>query len=176
MHPVNIIKENPVAALGIAVLALIAWVAVDLANPPHPKKLSTESQPTVNELPLPGPPSSVVVADDGLEWSLPLVRTTISTVVLPSVKPGMKRHEVEGFLGIPKVDQIQPMTRANGRTTYSTAYEFDDIGPPSTIRPIQPLPRAQTQPQPPRLTIAFVFDATKPGHPLIDILFPDPLF
>ena len=172
MHPVSFIKENPVTALGIAILALVAWVAVDLANAPQPGKRASESQTVVIEMPLPGPPGSVAVAD-GLNSTLPFVRATVSTVVLPSVKPGMKRHEVEGFLGIPKVDQIQPMTRANGRTTYSTAYEFDDMGPPSTIRPIQPMPRAQSQP---RLTIAFVFDATKPGHPLIDILFPDPLF
>ena len=89
----------------------------------------------------------------------------------------MKRVEVERVLGLPTPDQIHPVTLNNGRMTYSTADEFDDLGPPMTIRPIQSRPRTLPQPtRPERSLVAFVFDAAAPGHPLIDIQFSDPLF
>jgi hypothetical protein len=175
MRPLSFVKDNPVTVLGVALLALTTWVAVDLANALAPRKQAAESRASANELPLPAQPSAVAVADGVEPASFP-ARPPVSTVVLPNVKPGMTRYEVEGFLGTPTPDQIQPVTRANGRVTYSTAYELDDIGPPMTIRPIQPRPRSQPQARPDRLMIAFVFDANQPGHPLIDILFPDPLF
>jgi hypothetical protein len=90
----------------------------------------------------------------------------------------MKRVEVESFLGPPTPDRIQPVTMHDGRMTYSTAYELalSDIGPPMTIRPIRPQPRIATGANAARSLIAFVFDAAEPGHPLVDILYPDPLF
>jgi len=172
------IKENPVAVLGIGLIALVVWVAADLATAPRPKRETAESFAPANELPLPGSPTNVVVADgrDGSR-TLSALRTTVSADVLPNLKPGMNRHEVEGFLGSPAPDRIQTIIAADGRKTYSTAYEFGDLAPPMTIRPIQPMPRPRAEtPHADRLTIAFVFDATKPGHPLIDIIYPDPLF
>jgi hypothetical protein len=179
MSPLSFIKENPITVLGVAVLALLTWVAVDFSKVPAPKKPTAEPQALANELPLPGPPTEVAVADPGKEVPLtfPPGKNAVSTLVLPLVKPGMKRVEVESFLGPPTPDRIQPVTLSNGRMTYCTAYELDDLGPPMTIRPIHPRPRAPVQPpRSPRSLIAFVFDAGEPGHPLVDILFPDPLF
>jgi hypothetical protein len=172
------IRDNPVAVLGAGFLALVIWVAADLATAPGPKLQTSESLAPAGELPLPGAPTDVVVTDGRQNERRTLsVRTTVPTEVLPHVKPGMNRHEVEGFLGRPDPDQIQPITSTNGRMTYSMAYEFDDLGPLMTIRPIQPRPRMHVEPSPGgRLTIAFVFDAARPGHPLIDIIYPDPLF
>lgn len=171
------IKENPVSVLAVGLLALVIWIAADLATVAKPKRQTVESFAPANELPLPGSPSDVVVAD-GREGGPTLsVRNAIPTDVLPHVKPGMNRHEVEGFLGRPAPGQIQPISSVNGRMTYSTAYEFDDMGAPMTIRPIKAHPRSPAESPPSaRLTIAFVFDAARPGHPLIDIIFPDPLF
>jgi hypothetical protein len=168
------IRENPVVLLGGGLVALVIWVAADLVNAPRPKGRTAESLAPADELPLPGAPTDFLVADSRQTFS---VRTTVPTEVLPHVKRGMNRHEVEGFLGRPAPGQIQPIISDNGRMTYSTAYEFDDMGPPMTIRPIQPRPRTHAEPPPGgRLTIAFVFDAARPGHPLIDIIYPDPLF
>lgn len=185
MRPLKLIRENPITVLSIAVLALIGWVAMDFAKTGPKKQTAELSAPADEELSTPADElhvqrRSAEAALDNLDdapVALAPENTVVSSAVLPRVKPGMKRVEVERFLGPPTPDQIHPVTLNNGRVTYSTAYEFDDIGPPMTIRPIHS--RVRKFPEPPRQSralIAFVFDATVPGHPLVDILFSDPLF
>jgi hypothetical protein len=86
----------------------------------------------------------------------------------------MTRVEVERLIGPPDPDQIQAVTETNGRLTYCTAYELEESKVPMTIRPIQPksahAPKNTVESKP-QLTL--VFDATKPGHPLIEVLYPD---
>jgi hypothetical protein len=177
MRPLKIIQENPITVLSVAVLALIGWVAVDLAKT-GPKKQTAELSAPVDEMEFQerSAEAAIVIEDDG-PMALSTENSVVSSAVLPRVKTGMKRVEVERFLGPPTPDQIHPVTLNNGRMTYSTAYELDDIGPPMTIRPIHTRVRKFPQPpRQPRSLIAFVFDATVPGHPLVDILYADPLF
>ena len=177
MGLLNSIKKNPVWVLCFAVLLLIGWVAVDLAKTDTKKPSAGLSSPS-NELPVPGRTVEAAILGDDVPVVLPPGNSVVSSTVLPQLKPGMKRVEVERVLGPPTPDQIHPVTLNNGRMTYSTAYEFDDLGPPMTIRPITS--RLLTLPPPParpaRSHIAFVFDATATGHPLIAIQFSDPLF
>jgi hypothetical protein len=185
MRPIKFIRENPITVMSVAVLALIGWVAVDLAKT-GPKKqtaeLSTsaddESSNPGDDFPLPRhfAKPAIDLSDDA-PMALAPENSVVSSAILPRVKPGMTRVEVERFLGPPTPDQIHPVTLNNGRMTYSTAYELDDIGPPMTIRPIHSRVRKFPQPpRQPRSLIAFVFDATAQGHPLVDILYADPLF
>ena len=177
MRPLKTIQENPITVLSVAVLALIGWVAVDLAKT-GPKKQTAELSAPGDEVEFQERfAESAIVIEEDTPVSLMPENAVVSSTVLPRVKAGMKRVEVERFLGPPTPDQIHPVAINNGHMTYSTAYELDDIGPPMTIRPINSRMRKFPQPpRQPRSLIAFVFDATVPGHPLVDILYADPLF
>jgi len=191
MPVTRLIRENPIVVLSVALLALAGWVAVDLANTPAPrKKQAAVSDQAAEELPFPpnlsnpAPATSgssaaggIGLVPDPLAIMLPPGNTAVSVLLLPRLKPGMKRVEVENFLGPPTADRIQPVTVNNGRFTYCTGYELDDLGPAMTIRPIERRPRpAIPQPSGPRTLVALEFDASQPGHPLVEILYPDPLF
>jgi hypothetical protein len=93
--------------------------------------------------------------------------------LLPKLKPGMTRTEVEGLIGAPAPADLHPAAVAQGKVTYSTTYEAD-LGPPPTVRPIGAL-RPSPNPKG-RAVVRLEFDATKPGHPLLEIHYPDPLF
>ncbi len=176
MGLVNSIQKNPVWVLCFAVLLLIGWVAVDLAKT-GTRRPSARVSSASKELPVPERSVEAAIVGEDMPVPLPPASSVVLSTVLPQLKPGMKRVEVERVLGLPTPEQIHPVTLNNGRMTYSTSYQFDDLGPPMTIRPIQSRPRSLPQPSPPaRSLIAFVFDATAPGHPLIDIQFSDPLF
>ena len=89
----------------------------------------------------------------------------------------MTRVEIEELIGPPSVDHVQAVTISDGQMRYRTAYEIDDLGPPMTVRPFASHRRSRTPaPQTPRSMIALEFDASQPGHPLIEIVYPDPLF
>jgi hypothetical protein len=174
----SIIKENPVAILGAALLAFVAWIALDSSAGRAPKTQPAEPPEILYELPLPDPPTAVAI-EEFRERRLresPPGSVSVLPKSLPLLKPGMKRVEVEFFLGPPTPDRIQPVTLNDGRMTYSTAYELSDIDPPMTIRPIRPQPRVPAREDGPRTMIGLVFDASEPGHPLLHILYPDPLF
>jgi hypothetical protein len=182
MNLLHRIRENPVLVLCVALTALIAWLAIDLVKAPPAKKPTAEPLATVDGYPPAPKPRIPAPALDGIQPVAlpdPPGNRVVSSLVLPHVKPGMKRVEVENYLGPPTADHIQPVRDDNGRLTYSTTYELGDIDPPMTIRPIQPrrtLPRPAPQAGSAGSVIAFVFDASQPGHPLVDILYPDPLF
>ena len=172
------IKENPVAILSVALLAFVAWIAFDSTNGPAAKTQPAEPPEVLYELPLPEPPTAVAI-EEFRERRLresPPGSVSVQPMSLPLLKPGMKRVEVEFFLGPPMPDRIQPVTLNEGRMTYSTAYELSDMDPPMTIRPIRPQPRVSPQDDEPQSMIGLVFDASEPGHPLLHILYPDPLF
>jgi hypothetical protein len=168
--------RHPLAILSAFALGFIAWLWRDATAPQGP----------------PGPEGpNVVIADGSVNRRLPMppgVENAPQTKpgpretaqVLAKLKPGMTRAEVEGVLGAPAPHAIHPVTVTDGTITYNTTYEAD-LGPPPTVRPIRPhpkfpMPPAQaTRPAAPTVVI-LQFDATKPGHPLLGIFYPDPLF
>jgi hypothetical protein len=98
--------------------------------------------------------------------------------VLPQLRVGMSRIEVEGLIGPPPADQVLPIAVVDGRATYQTAYPVDlDPAPVMTVRPfgrrLPPPPRPA--PSPTNL-VSLEFDASLPGHPLVNVHYLDPLF
>jgi len=170
MRLLRSIRENPIVVLGVAIAVLIAWIAVDsskgpLALPSHSALQAAESV----ELAQPIPAQTLLPTAPGFP--------AVSVAMLPKLKPGMTRVEVEDLLGPPNADRVEPVTITNGRMCYRTTYELDDLGTPMTVRPIQFGARIlPPPPRQPRSLVALEFDASQPGHPLIEVLYPDPLF
>jgi hypothetical protein len=162
------IRENPLIVLGVAVVVLIAWIAIDLSKGPLAPAHTSLGQTDFVELALPLPPQALMLPAPGA--------APVSVAVLPKLRPGMTRAEVEDLLGPPTADRVEPVTIQNGRMRYRTTYELDDPGVPMTVRPIQFRARILPSPRAPRSLVALEFDASQPGHPLIEVLDPDPLF
>jgi hypothetical protein len=119
-------------------------------------------------LPVRGP---VAIVADGAEQAQ---HRAVSLAQIPKLRPGMPRAEVEGILGPPQPEHVQPVFVGEGRLTYRTAYELLDPDPPATIRPI-PSRRTPADPKPaatPLVTLEF--DATRAGHPLVEVRYLDP--
>jgi hypothetical protein len=88
--------------------------------------------------------------------------------LIPQLQAGMSRAEVEELVGLPEAANVRPVGESNGRPTYQTTYEFEfGLGSGSG----RPVPGAE-----PLALIGFEFDASLPGHPLVNVLYPDPLF
>lgn len=172
MRILDPIRNNPVATLCVVVAGVIGWVGANL--------LRGDSDAAVHDLadfrpvgpggPLPGMPRRHLPPPE-----LASEHQQIPSEVLPRLKAGMTRVEIEEILGPPAASSLQPVSLADGRTTYQTAYELADPDPPATVRPIRrvPTPRDPVQP---KSVVALEFDASKPGHPLINVLYLDPLF
>jgi hypothetical protein len=123
-------------------------------------------------LPLPKPPVAVM-ADMGnpdVATASPGLATGI-----PKLKPGMTRREVEGLLGPPPAEHVQPVVVREGRLTYHTAYQLTEPDIPATIQVIPWLGRPSTTPRPGFL-LTLEYDATRAGHPLLGIGYVDPMF
>jgi hypothetical protein len=163
------IRNNPILILCVAVAGLGAWVALDSIGPGNPGQ--PDNPPVLHPRRLPVPMSDTVSGLPGAARS-----QLVSVNVLPKLRPGMTRVEVEGLIGPPTAEQIRPVMVADGRLTYRTTYELADPDPVMTVRPIQPRPRIPSQPGEPRSIIALEYDASRPGHPLLEVLYPDPLF
>lgn len=173
MRLLRFVRKHPIALLGIFAIAFIAWLWRDsfpATDPPlngDPKLVSVEAPPLVRFLP--APPDAEV----------PPPKPPQNTAqALLKLKPGMTRVEVEGLVGLPEATDIQPATIADGRVTYQTSYEADLELPP-TVRPIRsprPMPRDPMVQPGTRTRVVLEFDATKPGHPLLGVHYPDPLF
>jgi hypothetical protein len=172
MQVLRYIRENPVVLLCVLLTGMIAWVAVDLARPAPKKSRLPDS--AFADLPEQTNEPDAIRA----EVRRPIRgQVPVSVEVLPMLKRGMTRVEVESLIGAPAADHVHPVTASEGRMTYRIAYEFDDIGPPSTIRPaVVPSRFLPARTSEPGTMIALEFDATRPGHPLVEVLYPDPLF
>jgi hypothetical protein len=176
MRILKFLRRRPLAVLGALALAFVVWLwrdALDgpgVPTDPQPPS-SVVHAPPLRKLPAPG-------LDDGPARPRPDPRGTAQGIA--KLKPGMTRSEVEGLVGAPDPERIYPATVADGVVTYSTSYEAD-LGPLSTVRPIRPHPKLPVPPVrdskvgPPSV-VTLQFDATKPGHPLLGIYYPDPLF
>ena len=166
MRSLRFLHQRPVVLFAVAVCAFAVWIGREaLDGDPPPPAASPETAgrtPTVRFIP---PPVTVEEAKPA-----PL------TQILPKLKPGMKRTEVEAIVGAPDPADIRPATVTDGRVTYHTAYDAD-LGPPATVRPVTqatripaPLPVREG----PRRLVTLEYDATQPGHPLVGIHYPAP--
>jgi hypothetical protein len=162
MQMLSALRKNPVPTLLVVVAGIVGWVAAGLFTP--------QQQP-VQPLDLP---------DLGLAMPTfarfdPTEPRPVSPEALPKLKPGMKRVEVEGVIGLPSANALQPVTVVGGRMTYQAAYELAEPDP-ATVRPIQHHGRMIPRPPITKSHFALEYDASKPGHPLLAILYLDPLF
>lgn len=166
MRPLRFLRRNPLLVLAAFAAAFAFWVWQD----------STTDPPVVETTaPLRAVPQMMTAALIDGEVFNPVPQSTAHA--LPRLRPGMTRTEVEGLVGPAAADDISPAVVAGGRVTYHMAYEAD-LGPPSTVRPVKP-PRARatlTAEPANRTLVTLEFDATKPGHPLVGVHYPDPLF
>ncbi len=180
MRVFDTIRNNPIAVLGILLAGFGGCVVATLI----PQNSDPESEPQPH---LVNPPPQFVERFDPTK--LETGRWTTSTEALPKLKPGMTRVEVEEILGPPAADALHPVTVNEGRVTYRTAYALAEPDAPLTIRPLKasvrrlpPIPReiapqvAPTARATATAAVALEFDASKPGHPLVEIHFLDPLF
>jgi hypothetical protein len=165
------IRKNPVATLCVLVAGILGWVACGLLNtvPPQPHLESPFA-------PVPAVALAVVTPEDGL--TPPPKYRLVSVDLLPRLKPGMSRVEIEKVIGPPSPDSLDPVTMIDGRAVYRTAYELAESEAPHTVRPIRRIPRPPVVDEPPgpKSLVALEFDASQPGHPLIEIHYLDPLF
>lgn len=164
------LRHKPLVVLCLGIGAFVAWVSSDLFQ--HTREIPPA--PTGDLVMVEITPPILTPRDP--EKAKPTPSETAQ--VLPKLKPGMTRTEVEGLVGSPEPDDIHPATITGQRVTYRTAYEAD-FEPPATIRPLKPIaPMGRTiaEPKPPRTLVTLEFDATKPGHPLVEVYYPDPLF
>jgi hypothetical protein len=182
MRVLGRIRDNPIVLLAVAVIALVAWVAVDLMTS-APKKRVGDQAASDDEVPplvisghtLRVPPAPIP-DDEGVGLGVGLTDApSIPLAVLPKLKPGMSRAQVETLVGLPAPERIHPVTASDGRLTYRTAYDLAGADLPMTVRPIRPQPRIP-QPVQPQALVALEYDASQPGHPLVEVLYSDPLF
>jgi hypothetical protein len=160
------LRLRPIVVLVGGVCAFAAWLWYESVYPNN-KPVVTNNGFVPHKRLLPPP-----VADTPV----------LAPTVLPKLRPGMPRTEVEDLLGAPAPTDIHPATVAGGRVTYFTAYETD-LAPVPTVRSTRPIASMGRQPpsdknaaRPPRTLVTLEFDATKPGHPLVGVHYPDPLF
>jgi hypothetical protein len=171
MRPSRGIRPSPALLLTVGAVGLGFWVAYDLLVPPVPRQQFPDVLQSQGPHPFaPTPPAAIEQLVTG--------RPPPSATVLPRLKPGMTRVDVENLLGPPGSDDISPVATIEGRTTYRMSYELSDLPPPATVRPIHagrnhlPSPELRIY----RSFVALEFDATLPGHPLVHIHYLDPLF
>ena len=154
MRFLEAVRQYPVAVLAVVALAFVSWVWWDALpdaaeRPPANGMTRTLPQPTVMAISAEAPPF---------------------VTALPKLKPGMLRAEVEQLVGAPS--DTHPVTVTGDRATYHTAYDAD-FGAPHTVRPILP----RRKPSGDRgAVVSLEFDATRPGHPLVNVHYSDPLF
>jgi hypothetical protein len=174
MHILHRIRNNPIVVLCVMAAALIVWIAMDLLPsraPTYNPETATIPPPTIPPPP-PKPGKFLRPPEPPLPHSMP-----VTVGMLPKLKLGMTRIEVERLLGPPAPDQLQPVIQTNGCPTYCTAYELIDSEIPMTIRPIQPkAARIPDRSVETKTHVTLEYDASKPGHPLIEVHYPDPLF
>lgn len=162
MRPVRFLRNNPILLLVVLVVGFTAWVVSD----------TTEPAPSA---PSPLPPLEFVSSPDApaIEPAKPDDRPGVITAdVVPQLKPGMTRTDVEGLIGPPPAELVHPVEEVDGRLTYRATYLANlDPLPPNTVRPI---PGRRSQPPAPKGLISLEFDASLPGHPLLRVHLPVP--
>lgn len=162
----RLVRQYPLALLGVIAVAFVAWIWWDLIpkRDTHLIVYQEAIDPSTIRRKLPLPITDPIAVPDTANG-------------LAKLKPGMTRAEVEKLVGAPDPEHVYPATISAGRVTYHATYEAD-LGPIPTIRPIRPS-RVTPVREPDvagRTLVTLEFDATKPGHPLLGVYYPDPLF
>jgi hypothetical protein len=159
MQAFRFVRQRPLGVLGLMGVAFCTWLWWDAGRDLPSAALAVECQAA--RLRADGP-------DDAVK-----TRPTPQVVaqVLPRLKPGMTRTEVEDLLGVPAPEDIHAATVLGGRVTYETVYEAD-LG----ARTVRLLHTPKAPGSDPRTVVSLEFDATKPGHPLLDVHYPKPNF
>jgi hypothetical protein len=173
MRLLRVVRRYPIAVLAVFALAFVVWVWRDAL----PGAGLTADQTAADSLADPNwvaPPRRLPLPPD----AIPPVKPDAQA--LSQLKPGMKRAEVEKLVGAPGPNDVHPVLVADGKVIYHATYEAD-LGPAPTVRPIHPGRTSvrEAPPQPPpgaRTLVTLEYDATRPGHPLLEVYYPDPLF
>jgi hypothetical protein len=173
MRILPFVRRHPISILGLLIAAFGAWLWANRSEPAPPRAES--NQAFVPRIPPPlAPPQKKLFPPAGSPG-----RPNPYDIgqALPKLKPGMTRAEVEELVGVPAPRDILPATVVDGKVRYRTTYEAD-LGAPSTVRPLRiPRPQLERDSHPnARTFVTLEFDATQPGHPLLDVLYSDPLF
>jgi hypothetical protein len=168
------IRNNPIIILCAVATLLAIWITKDLLTP----RAQLNNQALLNAPPPPADPQTMKAQIlDRRNSGTSTQPGPVSMGLLPKLKPGMSRIEVEQLLGPPASEQLEPVVQINGRLTYCTSYELADLETPMTIRPIQPKRSSSVDRSPESKShVSLEYDASKKGHPLIDIHYLDPLF
>ena len=176
MRLIRFTRRHPIALLTVIAVAFVTWIWWDALPKREADQTDEARAPAPTRRPLPRP--------EALE-TVDLSLSPDAGPRLAKLKPGMPRAEVEKLVGPPAAHNVSPATVVDGRVTYHTAYEAD-FGPAPTVRPIHPGPRLPTPAGPAapavarepagRMLVTLEFDATKPGHPLVEVHYADPLF
>jgi hypothetical protein len=162
------VLRHPIALLACFALAFVVWLWRDsVSDSRHPGAENQAEGPRGATLPFPVKPPPPTIP--GKKWRLP-VQDNTSTDLLAKLKPGMTRAEVDSLVGIPAPQDVYPVTVADGKVTYQTAYDAD-LGAVPSIRPVQPPTKRNPKG---RTLVTLEFDATKPGHPLLSVSYPQP--
>lgn len=173
MRPLRFVCRNPLLVLGAFTTTFVVWVWQDSIVDPVPAVSPHELALQTAQLQRPLPAFATIPDVGGIDELRKVAHG--NTHAFPKLKPGMPRSEVEGLIGAPAAGSTSPAVITDGgRVTYHTQYEAD-LGPVATVRPIERAKRSE----PRREAVAIVtleFDATRPGHPLLMIYYPDPLF
>lgn len=169
MRLLDPIRNNPVAALCVVVAGVVGWAASGFLRP--------DPQPVGHNGPELAPPVQGFrpVTDMDDFTPTPPEHQSIPADMLPRLKPGMTRVEIETILGPPTATSLHPVTVTGGKPTYQMAYELAEPDAPPTVRPLR-IPRPPRDPGQPKSLVALEFDASQPGHPLLGVLYLDPLF
>lgn len=149
------VRNHPVVLLGVIAVGFGTWVASDATAPRNPGPLPeafAPREPLVMRAvaPPPVPPGTDVPA-------VAASTRVVTASMVPRLHPGMSRVEVEGLIGPPEAGMIHPVRNVNGRLTYRATYPAELAGPVPAGAPVS------------RSLIGLEFDASAPGHPLVQV-------
>lgn len=173
MRIIRFISRYPLIVLGLFVLAFVVWLS-RATNPAGPPPLDEESIKMAQSDPDWPPRKRLPATPPGIPMTRELPHPG-EPHPLSKIKPGMTRAEVEELVGAPAPNDIHPVKVVDGKVTYHTTYEAD-LGPLPTVRPVTPRPKDRNPAPNAKTLVTLEYDATKPGHPLLGIHYPDPLF
>ena len=149
MRAASLLKDHPVLLLGLVVVGLMTWVALDAPDRPAPPPDDTAGAIPAGEYAPSGPDGPVAPPVRGRYPNEP---GAVNALMVDLLFPGMSRREVEDLLGAPAADRVAAADP--DRLTYRTSY---------------PILRDPTPDGQPPALVALEFDASRPGHPLLRV-------
>lgn len=165
------LRDNPLLLFGVVAIAFGAWVLGDRLVPKkNAQQVGIQYSPPIAH-------HSQVTTFEADTSTTESVRSPglVTPELVPQLRPGMSRSEVEALIGPPPADLVTPVVESNGRMTYHASY-LANLDAPAP-KPENFSRRSVPAPQPvAKSVISLEFDATRPGHPLVRVQYADPLF